>query len=48
LEVALSFRGRFDIPPEMRLGGVAEQGYTMLYGESQVMQKQNYKQREEK
>jgi len=33
----LILRDRFDILLEKRLIGVAEQGYTMLYGKSQIM-----------
>ena len=34
---------RFDILLEMRLSGVAEQGYTVLYGKSQLIKlRQNY------
>ena len=33
---SLIFRDRFDILLEKRLSGVAELGYTMLYGKSQV------------
>jgi len=30
------FKMRFDILLEMKLSGVAEQGYTMLYGKSRL------------
>ena len=33
---SLNFQGRFDSILEMRLSGVAEQGYTMLYGKSRL------------
>ena len=33
----LIFQDRSDILLEMRLGGVAKQGYTMLYRKSQVI-----------
>jgi hypothetical protein len=32
----LDFQDRFDILLEMRLSGVVEQGYTKLYGKSQI------------
>jgi len=32
----LILRGGFDIIAEIRLSGVAKQGYTMLYGKSQI------------
>jgi len=39
----LIFQDRFDILLEMRLSGVAEQGYTVLYGKSQLIKlRQNY------
>jgi hypothetical protein len=33
----IDFQGRFDILFEVRLSGVAKQGYTMLYGKSQLI-----------